>query len=117
MTPDELKDKLKNALKTVHKDVYLKNSAPEILPGMYIVYSAVSSVTDSYDNAESVTKWRLDTIAYGVDPVAVNSLAVSAREAVKNAGFIPIGKGNDIVTGNAQYTGWIQEYYYIETED
>lgn len=111
-----INDILKDTLKTVHDYVYKQGSAPDELPPLYITFFSVNSVTDRYDNNEFVTKWRAQTVIYGVDPVAVAELAERAREAAKNAHFIPIGKGNDLISGDPLYTGWLQEYYYFEKE-
>lgn len=109
-------DALKAALHTVHDFVYLQGSAPETLPPLYISFMTAASVTTCYDNSDYVTKWRVQTVVYGVDPVDVKRLAKAARKVVKNAGFTPIGKGYNLMSGNPEYTGWIQEFYFIENE-
>lgn len=114
-----MKELLLQVLATLGVPVYLQGSIAEdeALPELYITFLTVDSpsVAD-FDNATALTAWRYQVSIYGVDPKAVATKASNARTALKGAGFIPIGKGRDLPSGEPNYTAWTCDYYKLENE-
>lgn len=67
-----------------------------------------------YDNNETRAEWNFTVIYYSADPAKVNSIPAQIRTALKSAGFIPQGRGNDIVSDVVTHTGWAMEFTKIQ---
>lgn len=67
-----------------------------------------------YDNSVTSVDWNFSVIFYSNNPDRVASVPDSIRAALKNAGFIPQGKGNDVLSDVSTHTGWAMDY--IKTE-
>jgi len=52
---------------------------------------------------------------YSDDPTEVNTIPEQISTALKAAGFIPQGKGNDIMAESPTHTGWAMDFIYRET--
>lgn len=112
-----MKQKLIEILSTFGYPVFLQGSLnpDDAYPDTFITFW-VNDVSDNshYDNEETSYLWDLQVILYSNDPLLVNSKPLEIRKALKQAGFIPLGKGNDIPSDEPTHTGWYQNYYYIE---
>ena len=58
--------------------------------------------------------WNFSVMFYSSDPAKVNSMPLAIRAALKQAGFIPQGKGNDIPSDQPSHTGWAMDFIYTE---
>lgn len=84
------------------------------LPDTFITYQVTSSDDAfTFDNEPTHTAWSYPVCVYSSDPQTVDTLSSSLRAALKTAGFIPQGKGYDMLSTEPTHTGWICEYYYI----
>lgn len=58
--------------------------------------------------------WNFSVNFYSSDPALVNSKPDEIRTALKAAGFIPQGKGNDIISDQPSHTGWTIDFIIKE---
>ena len=98
-------------------NVYLQGtlSENEAYPNEFITFW--TNYTDDrshYDNTVHSVDWDFSVMVYATDPDRVVALSNAARAALKNAGFIPQGKGNDLLSDEPTHTGWAMEF--IKTE-
>lgn len=69
---------------------------------------------EHYDNETASYVWTFAVIFYSNDPALVNSKPEEIRKALKAAGFIPQGKGQDILSDEPTHTGWAMDFIYKE---
>ena len=76
----------------------------------------VNSTDDGahFDNETLTYDWSITVILYSNDPAIVNTKPDEIRAEFKAAGFIPQGKGNDVPSDNAAFTGWAMDFIYTE---
>lgn len=67
-----------------------------------------------YDNDTTSYVWYFAVIFYSNDPALVSSKPAEIRAALKKAGFIPQGKGQDILSDEPTHTGWAMDFIYKE---
>ena len=67
-----------------------------------------------FDNDVQSFEWSFSVILYSNDPEIVNTKPDEIRTALKAAGFIPQGKGQDVASGEVTHTGWAMDYIIIE---
>lgn len=67
-----------------------------------------------YNNNSHKTVWNFSVIFYSSDPTLVSTKPAEIREALKQAGFIPQGKGNDIPSDRPSHTGWVMDFIVEE---
>ena len=116
-----MKDTLISILECFCPDnVYLQGTLneDEDFPQKFITFF-VSDTEDLefYDNALIGEAWRFSVVFYSNNPAEVNSTPPIISAALKAAGFIPQGKGRDITSGKAGYTGWAMEFVIRENEN
>ena len=58
--------------------------------------------------------WNFSVMFYSSDPALVNSKPAEISAALRAAGFIPQGKGNDIPSDRPSHTGWAMDFIYTE---
>jgi len=63
-----------------------------------------------YDNVTASYDWSFSVIFYSADAALVNTKPAEIRAALKAAGFIPQGKGNDVPSDEPTHTGWAMEF-------
>ena len=100
--------------------VYLQGSIAddEKYPDTFITFFTLSSDDGShFDNETDSWNWYFQVCTYSVDPEIVEELPMKIMKELKTNGFIPQGKGQDIVSDEPTHTGWLQFYYYIEREN
>ena len=113
-----MKATLITALETVcPNNVFLQGSLSEntAYPSEFITFW--TNYTDDrafYNNAVHSIDWNFSVMVYATSPNRVATLASSVRTALINAGFIPQGKGNDLLSDEPTHTGWAMEF--IKTE-
>lgn len=109
-----------DALASLNYPVILQGSmAPEAeYPDTFISFQTMTSETqESFDNEEALTAWDININIYSRDPAKVRDLATQSRTLLKAAGFIPQGKGFDLVSNEPGFIGWANDYYYLEKEN
>lgn len=67
-----------------------------------------------YDDDVCSIDWEFSVILYSCDPAVVGTMPAQIRAALKDAGFIPQGRGNDIPSDRPSHTGWAMDF--IKTE-
>lgn len=67
-----------------------------------------------YNNGVSKTAWNVSVILYANSATVVNEKPSTIISALKAAGFIPQGKGQDVLSDEDTHTGWAMEFIYLE---
>lgn len=111
-------DTLITALETVcPNNVYLQGSfeADAEYPESFITFWTNYTDDNAHynDNVTSID-WQFSVIFYSSDPAIIQTKAATIRAALKAAGFIPQGRGNNIMSDRPSYTGWAMDF--IKTE-
>lgn len=74
-----------------------------------------SEDTSHADGFSLVTVYDFTVIVYSTDPTTLMRVSSEARTALKAAGFVTSGEGNDIASGEPSHTGHTQDYRIIKT--
>lgn len=112
-----MKDRLRELLETLGYPVYLQGSMgdDEEYPADFITFwTADSEDVAHFDNESHATSWLFYVYFYSSNPANVASVPDTIRSTLKAAGFIPDGRGHDIMSDEPTHTGWIQEFYCLE---
>jgi hypothetical protein len=113
-----MKELLISILETFCPDnVYLQGTMnpDEPYPKKFITF--FTTTTDDinfYSNDVNAIEWEFAVMFYSTDPTEVNTIPAQISVALKTAGFIPQGKGNDILSDDPLHTGWAQDFLYRE---
>lgn len=67
-----------------------------------------------FDNATGSYDWAFSVILYSSNPAIVNTKPNEVRSALKAAGFIPQGKGQDAPSDEQTHTGWAMDFVITE---
>ena len=86
----------------------------EELPENYFTFRIDSSESRSFDNDDALTAWDININFFTNDPNKTMTVPNEMRQALKEAGFIPQGRGYDLISDNSDYSGWYSDYYYLE---
>ena len=70
-----------------------------------------------FDNKTQSVEWSFSVILYSSDAAIVNTKPFELMEALREAGFVPQGKGQDIMSDEPTHTGWVIEYLYAESTE
>ena len=112
-----MKQRLIDALSVLNYPVYLQGTAPDQYDDHFITFWTIDTpAAAEYDNALMLTNWQFYVYFYSTDPALLQSGAAAIRDALKSAGFIPQGKGRDILSDEPTHTGWVQEFNILEEE-
>ena len=112
-----MKNLLINELNKFGYPVYLQGSlnADEAYPETFITFFTDYTADGShYENDVNSVEWNFSVILYSSDPKIVNEKPIEIINALKKAGFIPQGKGQDIPSDEPTHTGWAMDFKYIE---
>jgi hypothetical protein len=112
-----MKQKLINTLQTFGYPVFLQGTMnPEAkYPNTFITFFTDGTNDNGhYDNNTNAVNWSFSVILYSNDPETVNTKPNEIRAALKAAGFIPQGKGNDIYSDEPTHTGWAMDFIITE---
>ena len=115
-----IKETLLSALEPLNYPCYQQGTiAPEMeYPESFITFEITDSEDQAhFDNMPNLTAWNIAVIFYSIDPALVMSEGRRIYNTLKAAGFIPQGKGADILSDEPTHTGWVNEYKYIESEE
>lgn len=109
-------DLLVSTLESLNYPVFLQGTfTGDSYPETYITYF-VESYDDRAHYDDNATSWDFSTtvIVYSKDPAKLFSVPATVRTTLKNAGFIPVGKGYNIFSDDPNYTGWTNQYLYLD---
>lgn len=98
-------------------NVYLQGTLnpDEEYPQKFITFYCPTTDDNSfYDNAVSSYAWTFSVMFYSTNPAEVNTIPAQISAALKAAGFIPQGKGNDLLSNRPTHTGWAIDFLYRE---
>lgn len=112
-----VKEILIQQLNTFGYPVYLQGSINEneSYPDTFITFWTDDSYDGShYDNNSVSYVWNFSVILYSNAPTLLNTKPEQIRVNLKQAGFIPQGKGRDIPSDEPTHTGWAMEFLYLE---
>ena len=111
-----MKDLLISVLERFCPDnVYLQGTLnpDDAYPQKFITFFTSSTDDNAfYDNAVAAVDWDFSVMFYSTDPVEVNTIPAQIRSALKAAGFIPQGVGNDLMANRPTHTGWAMDFIY-----
>lgn len=102
-----------------HNLVFLQGSLPAdaAYPERFVTFLTIGTDdAEHFDNEIAGTTWRFQVANYATDPLTVARDADALRVALKAAGFIPQGKGFDLMSDEPTHTGWVNEYLFLEME-
>lgn len=117
MTGESVKEKLIAELKKFGYPVYLQGTlgAEDAYDPSFITFWTEDVPENShYDDDATSFAWNFSVMFYSSDPTLVNTVPETIRKALKQAGFIPQGKGRDVPSDEPTHTGWATDYNYIE---
>ncbi len=86
------------------------------LPADYFTFRIDASEDRSFDNSDFLTAWDININYFSTNPNNVMTIPKQARQALKAAGFIPQGRGYDLISDEPDYSGWYSDFYYLEKE-
>ena len=67
-----------------------------------------------YNNNVTSIDWTFSVILYSSDPNVIEEGAPQIIAALKAEGFIPQGKGRDILSDVSTHTGWVMDFIITE---
>ena len=95
------------------KTLFLQGTmnADEAYPESFVTFWTQSTGDNAhFDNVTTSYDWSFSVIFYSADPVLVNTKPDKIRAALRAAGFIPQGKGQDIPSDETTHTGWAMDF-------
>lgn len=99
--------------------VYLQETVnpSEAYPDNFITFWTDYTADNAhYDDDVHSVDWNFTVIFYSNNPTLVNTKPKEIIKAMRNAGFIPQGKGQDIPSDVPTHTGWAMEFIYTEIQ-
>lgn len=113
-----MKTLLLDILETFGFPVFLQGTInpEEEYPESFITFWTDTTADNAhYDDAVSSVDWHFSVMFYSSDPVLVNTKPQEISAALRQAGFIPQGRGQDLLSDEPTHTGWVIEF--IKTEN
>jgi hypothetical protein len=99
------------------RNVYLQGTMnpAEAYPAEFVTFWTPSTEDNAhYNNAVHSVDWLFYVVYYSNDPAQVNSKPFEIAAALKAAGFVQQGRGNDILSDEPTHTGWAMDFAYTE---
>lgn len=116
-----MKQKLIDALVAVGfvegKTLFLQGTInpEEAYPESFVTFWTDSTDNNAhFDNITTSYDWTFSVIFYSAIPALVNTKPDEIRAALKAAGFIPQGKGQDVLSDEKTHTGWAMDFVITE---
>lgn len=112
-----MKDFLYSLLEVYGYPVILQGTMAEDepYPESFITFQTLgSSDQDFFDGNPFGTQWRFYVVFYSSNPELITTMAKRIYTDLRSAGFVPQGKGHDILSDEPGWTGWVNEYYFLE---
>lgn len=69
---------------------------------------------EHFDNQCDGFVWNFGVMLYSSNPQDIDTMPLKIRNALKQAGFIPQGLGNDIISDTPTHTGWAMDFVYVD---
>lgn len=91
--------------------------ADEEYPTTFVTFF-VRSVDDDafYNNGTTRYSWNISVNYFSRSAELVNTYPATIRNALKENGFIPLGKGRDAISDEKTHTGWSMDFLGVEYE-
>lgn len=83
-------------------------------PTFFTFWNNDSQDHSHYDDNEYGTEWDYEINVYSNDPELTYSVLAEARAALKQAGWIAVGKGYDVASDEVSHTGRGLQVIYLE---
>lgn len=102
------------------KTLFLQGSVnPEVSypPEFVTFWTEYTSNVSQFDNATYRTAWNMTVILYANDSEIVNTKPAEIIAALEAAGFVCVGKGEDILSDEETHTGWAMEFIFQEDKE
>ena len=112
-----MKQKLITALNAFGYPVFLQGTLnpDEAYPNTFITFWTEYTADNAhFENKTNSIDWSFSVILYSNDPEIVNTKPDEIRAALRAAGFIPQGKGQDIPSDEPTHTGWAMDFIITE---
>lgn len=112
-----MKQVLIDVLKTFGYPVFLQGTLnpDKTYPESFITFwTNYTSDNSHFDDEVKTVDWQFSVNFYSSNPTLVNTKPDEIRAALKLAGFIPNGKGQDIPSDEPTHTGWTMDFAIIE---
>lgn len=87
----------------------------EPYPESFVTFSCGGSEEKFFDGKVVETVWSFSVIFYTCDPLLLSTEPEKIRNALIAEGFIPQGKGMDILSDEPTHPGWVNDYLFSET--
>jgi hypothetical protein len=88
----------------------------EPYPESFITYQTIGSPEqDFFDNEPGGVVWKYAIIFYTSNPELLSTEPTRIYDTLKAVGFVPQGRGTDILSDEPTHTGWVNEYHYLQT--
>lgn len=98
-------------------NVYLQGTlnSEEAYPDTFITFwTNYTDDNSHFDDETYSVDWDFSVIFYSNNATLVNTKPAEILSALKAAGFIPQGKGNDVLSDHPTHTGWAMEFIVNE---
>lgn len=98
-------------------NVYLQGTLNSEKPYPQKFITFFTSTTEDisfYNNDVNAVEWDFSVMFYSTKPTEVKTIPAQISAALKAAGFIPQGKGNDLLVPRPTHTGWAMDFIYRE---
>lgn len=85
----------------------------EAYPDEFITFwTDYTAGNEHFDDMVYSVDWHFSVMYYANDPALVNTRPFEFMTALREAGFVPQGEGNDIPSDEPTHDGWVVEYIY-----
>lgn len=78
------------------------------------IWTDYTADNSHFDNVVNSVDWSFTVIYYSNDPEKIATKPIEIIAALRAAGFVPQGKGQDIPSDEATHTGWAMEFIGVE---
>lgn len=115
-----MKELLLNTLRAFGYPVYLQgtlNGSDEYPTTFITFFTDYTADGSHYENDVNSVEWNFTVIFYSASPLLVDKKPTEIINALKKAGFIPQGKGQDVFSDEPTHTGWAMNFKYLEYQN
>lgn len=114
-----MKQKLIDTLTPLGYPVILEGSlSPKEYPDSFITFWNFMTSNRSYSNEDEITEYGFNVRFYSTSPTLVEDNKKLILKALKKAGFIPDGCGNDFTfSSETSHLGWSVDVYILEENE
>ncbi len=78
------------------------------------IWTDYTADNSHFDNEVNSTDWHFTVIFYTSNPELISEKPKEIINALRAAGFVPQGKGQDIPSDEETHTGWAMEFLCVE---